>query len=551
MRRAVDVQLVVVSCALLLASACSVSSKDDTDASPRVESTTQGLIFEQSLAITDQYTLRPFTLERVLSQIIQTGNASGVTPTSLFNQWWDTQNPGPGLGMGPHCDDETTNGQPSLNGYPWDCPRGEGYQAHVDPFEDPRDPLYWPVGLFNRFDLAPSDGSHCGEYRIAFAMKPDHKMAKGQNFIIFEAVLPNPNPQEGIRGCYGVAKFWYELSNITDRRHRLELLLKFYFGGWEEYPPVVHVDHYGTKVGAEGYGCSTGQIRTNQFVGSDYWNLREFRLVNDCRCDTCGLIVAPSTTKDNPFGEDFDGNFTHQQASDLQSLVRGSIWSLGAGSIHDISWRVEDRFNTGESVIRPHGPTDYLHHFDQGGGSQFATDLQQDVANAFGGWLDERDIVTRAGTQSCAGCHELSNGARLDQRGWMTWPSSLGFFHVGDWPINGSFPLSDAMLNDFLPRRAELLLQYIESGGERAPTEGKCEIRVPEELHVDCDEERERHERAQEEERRKREEEGREWTEKDIARVKQFIVGKRSFEPIGLEKLKPRLLPSLGGSRTH
>lgn len=551
MRLAVDVQLVVVSCALLLVSACSVSSKDDTGAPPEVDSMAQGLIFEQSLAITDQLTLKPFTFERVLRQIIQTSGASAVTPTSLFNQWWDTQNPGPGLGMGPHCDDEVTNGYPSLNGYPWDCPRGEGYQAHVDPFADRRDPLYWPVGLFNRFDLAPADGSHCGEYRIAFAMRPGHRMAEGQNFIIFEAVLPNPRPDMGIRGCYGVAKFWYSLSYETDPYVRRELLEKFYFDGWEDYAPVVHVDHYGTQVGAEGYGCSTGQIRTNQFARSDYWNLREFRLVNDCRCDNCGLIVAPTTTKDNPFGEDFDGNFTHPQANDLQSLVRGSIWSLGAGSIHDISWRVEDRFNTGESVIRDHGPTDYPFHFDQGAGSQFETDLQQDVSNAFGGWLDARDIVTRAGTQSCAGCHELSNGRQLDQKGWMTWPHSLGFFHVGDWPINGSFPLSDAMLNEFLPRRAELLIRFIESGGERAPTEGECKVRVPEELEVRCDEERERLEKEKEAERKKQEEEGREFTEEDVLRVKQRIVGKRPFKAIGLEKLAPRRLPSLGGSRTH
>jgi hypothetical protein len=27
-----------------------------------------------------------------------------------------------------------------------------------------------PVALFNRFDLVPADGAHCGEYRIVCAM---------------------------------------------------------------------------------------------------------------------------------------------------------------------------------------------------------------------------------------------------------------------------------------------------------------------------------------------------------------------------------------------
>ena len=29
---------------------------------------------------------------------------------------------------------------------------------------------FFPVALFNRFDLAPEDGAHCGEYRIVYAM---------------------------------------------------------------------------------------------------------------------------------------------------------------------------------------------------------------------------------------------------------------------------------------------------------------------------------------------------------------------------------------------
>lgn len=533
MRRVVGVQLVVVSCAVLLASACGAPSNDETPAPGNVGAISQGLIFEQSLAITDMDTLKPFTLERVLGQIIQTSGVSGVTPVSLFNQWWDTQNPGPSLGRGPHCDDELTNGLPSLNGYPWECPRGEGYQAFINPFPvlGRGDALYWPIGLFNRFDLAPADGSHCGEYRIAFAMKPGHRLARGQNFLIFEAVLPNPRPEEGIRGCYDVAKFWYSLSHEPNPDVRREMLVKFYFHGWGEFAPVVHVDHYGTRLGADGYGCSTGQIRTNQFVDGD-WNLREFRMVKDCRCDRCGLIVAPTTTKDNPSGESFHGGSTEPRAGDLQNLVINSVGSLGSGGVNDISWVVPNKLNTGESVSVFGGPTDYLHHFMVGANThpQFKSDLHQQVMAMFGGALDSHDIVNRAATQSCAGCHELSNGVALDQNANVVWPFSLRFFHVGDFPINGSFPLSDAMHQEFLPRRAELLMKYLESGGESAPTEGRCKIEIPDELHVNCEEERERDPNPPEE------------------GPKKFI---RPFKAIGLEKLKPRLLPSIGGSRTH
>ena len=54
----------------------------------------------RSLAITDQPILANFTLARVLSQLIATSGVTGLSATTLFQQWWDTQNPGPGLGLG-------------------------------------------------------------------------------------------------------------------------------------------------------------------------------------------------------------------------------------------------------------------------------------------------------------------------------------------------------------------------------------------------------------------------------------------------------------------
>jgi hypothetical protein len=45
------------------------------------------------------------------------------------------------------------------------------------------------VGLFNRFDLAPFDGSHCGEYRIVYAKHSGIANSLARNMIIFEAAL--------------------------------------------------------------------------------------------------------------------------------------------------------------------------------------------------------------------------------------------------------------------------------------------------------------------------------------------------------------------------
>lgn len=90
----------------------------------------------RSLAVTEQTILSRFSLQRVLTQLATQSSVPGLTATALFQQWWDTQNPAPGLYPGPHCDDTVTPPIGStINGYPYLC-RGEaeGVQASCDPF---------------------------------------------------------------------------------------------------------------------------------------------------------------------------------------------------------------------------------------------------------------------------------------------------------------------------------------------------------------------------------------------------------------------------------
>lgn len=492
---------------------------------PATGSIQQGIVDpSRSLAVTDEVILKHFPFERVMEQLVATSGVAGANKHDLFWQWWDTQNMGPSLGMGPNCDDETTGGVPSLNGFPWECPRGEGYQIGVDPYSPPDNPLYIPIGLFNRFDLAPANGTHCGEYRIVYAMNPNSGDAQGRNFIIFEAVLPNPKPDLGIEGCMPVAQMWYDLTSINDPDHRREILEKFYFHGWDYFPPVVHAEHYGTHLGGDGYGCSTGQIRTNQFVGGE-WNLREFRLVKDCRCNNCFLLIVPTTVKDNPWGRLFDPTSGHALTPLLQSTVLGSVGSLGNGGVNDLRWSVDNKLNPGESIAAGGGPDDYLNFFLSGTPSSpfFFNDIDMQIGGIFGpGFYTPEEIVTRAQTQNCAGCHHTTNFANIGQG--FIWPNSIDFVHVMEFPSGGFFPISDALINEFLPKRAQLLEDFITSGGSSAPTDTKCRIPIPQELDVDC---------------------------RSKAAVR---VDLRSFKPSGLEQLvrKDRdRIRTLGGSRTH
>src|SRR5689334_19621888 len=140
----------------------------------------------RSLVITDPAILDGFDLQRVLQALIDRSGATSTTPLSLYQQWFDTQNPKPGMAVAdaPHCDDFLTNGKPSFNGFPRRCPTPEGILALSNPFAAHD---YTPIGITNRFDLTPADGSNCGQYRIVYA-KMDGGTPGRHVRIIFEPV---------------------------------------------------------------------------------------------------------------------------------------------------------------------------------------------------------------------------------------------------------------------------------------------------------------------------------------------------------------------------
>jgi len=70
--------------------------------------------------------------------------------------------------------------------------------------------------------------------------------------------------------------------------------------------------------------------------------------------------------------------------------------------------------------------------------------------------LTPRNVVDRATTQSCAGCHELSTGVPLG--GGFTWPSSNGFTQISE-----ARKLSPALAGagGFLENRKSVLIKFL------------------------------------------------------------------------------------------
>jgi hypothetical protein len=462
-----------------------------------IQSALSNIDMHRSLVVTEQPILAGFTFKRVMQQLVGQSGVPRLTALELWRQLWDTQNPKPGLGLGANCDtQQDAFGNPVINDYPYVCRTAfEGREVDVDPFTKPgKNPAeYIPIGLFNRFDLAPENGAHCGEHRIVFARRSGITEAANRNLLIFEFNLRNPRPAEGLGGCREIVQFWADLSTLNDLSARAKKLEGFYFGT-DAHGPVVHINNLGLN------SLGVGQIRTNSLMGfattsPKVWMMREFQLSTACSTAAARCLKAvPVTVKTNPFGPLFSSAVSSppRQAEFQQAFIETEVARLAASTLGGIDFKVADSFNTAQSVSSGSTENNYVSQLGTSGAFHAAI---QAKLTAIGSGLLPEHIAARAQALSCAGCHRLNARAKLDDPstpdpalnpdlgGGLTWPASLGFVHVAEnlTDTEGGvtrFRLSPALHKEFLPARKRVMDEYLDNrrtagGGPTDPIGGR------------------------------------------------------------------------------
>ncbi|WP_437730390.1 hypothetical protein [Sorangium sp. So ce1335] len=441
----------------------------------------------KSLIVTDTDIVSGFTLEGVLQRLVDHADVPGLTPELMFRQMFDTyRKASEGLALGPHCDDVVLPGFPatvdgifterfdgSINGFPVVCSRAVGQEADSTPFPaPPAESLYMATTLVNRFDLASPIGADCGEYRIVFARRGGNAQTNGgmRNFIIFESRLPNPNPSQGRQGCRPIVEFWQGLSDPgMSVQDRADALQGFYFDGLPGVPPVIDIDNF---------AADSGQIRVNDFLrpppfAQDDWSLREFKLSHQCTGEDCQLLAVPTHVDDNPSALLFDPASTDPRAASFQSwFVDNAVESLAsAGDIN--------RFDYPTLVPATYGAGEALLIVDQNnyrlalgtGPSTFRTGIQQKLT-AIGSPLTPDQLLARAQTISCSGCHlvkEDAAGGNIDVGLSSPVPANNFFFtHTSEVteaipgePGRTRFQISNLLTDEFLPYREQVMRDFL------------------------------------------------------------------------------------------
>ncbi|MGE3547385.1 MAG: hypothetical protein AB7L28_25890, partial [Kofleriaceae bacterium] len=114
---------------------------------------------------------------------------------------------------------------------------------------------------------------------------------------------------------------------------------------------------------------------------------------------------------------------------------------------------------------------DYGSHLEAGQETSpgFGNAVEQALVDTGHSTLTARNVADRATTQSCAGCHRLSDGVGLGDG--LSWPASpVRFVHVTEaggptevGPDGPRWAISAGLRDSFLPHRAVVLSSFLET----------------------------------------------------------------------------------------
>ncbi|MDN3922526.1 hypothetical protein [Roseateles violae] len=338
-----------------------------------------------------------------------------------------------------------------------------------------------PIGFFNRLDLAPADWSDCGEHRIVYSTKEN---APSKRFLlIFEAKLPNPQPERGLQGCQAVAAQWQKIGAATTPTERLALLKALYFQGLPGHAPVVHYLNYGGFL---------GQVRANLFVSNNPqanpWQLREFR-ITPIAAATLAFVSAP--VQSNPWAQFYSDNKPSSSAEEQQERVRfqEQFRATYMAALRHFDEKASptlppEMFNQGllNCIGAPIAARDNeFQSVSQGNednpatvaGAQFRASLPATWQAPAGGRSVSRDeILNRAGVITCGGCHQFSVDKQLGTLNGtaVTFPrpkadptGNFFFVHISEEkePASNRQVISNTLRDVFIPHRMRVLTSVL------------------------------------------------------------------------------------------
>jgi hypothetical protein len=244
-------------------------------------------------------------------------------------------------------------------------------------------------------------------------------------------------------------------------------LRNFYFNG-------LPANNVRAVIDSRNYAATTGQIRTNSNLDGP-WILKEFKIGVDN-----GLsVIKPVSVKSTPVAGLMGGPNQDSNVPALQPAFQTDFIANVGSLLKDFNsftlTVANDAHNNGQShsEFPISKENDFLSAFKNGSSPTFQESLKNKLT-ASGSTLTTDQVLNRATAMTCGGCHmpRFFGLTRPDAVGPnQAWPDSsvTGFTHVAERPIiNGSFPLSPALTNVFLPARLAIFNKFLDGAGATA-----------------------------------------------------------------------------------
>ncbi|MDQ3282611.1 MAG: hypothetical protein M3Q69_14515 [Acidobacteriota bacterium] len=306
-----------------------------------------------------------------------------------------------------------------------------------------------PLAIVNRFDLAPADYRSCGEYRLIFSRRTEDA---ARLHIAFEVPIANPRPADGKAGCAEVAAFWLQLARTDSDLRRREMLERFFFAGGQTFGPLLDAAPFERS----------GRIRTS-LVSTARPQFRQFEVRRNCVACVPELVPVPlDNTPDRAL---FAADTGDARAAAFRREFLGQVASLAIQDANRFFMTIDRRYSV--SSNERGAESNYRLPFRRAvrttTGQEFRREIAAELQRA-GSALTPEDIVARAETQNCVGCH----GGSGPVGGGIVFPKAFDSGeHIADPSVLQSPRLSAALVEVFIPYRIRALTQYARVTGLR------------------------------------------------------------------------------------
>jgi hypothetical protein len=249
-----------------------------------------------------------------------------------------------------------------------------------------------------------------------------------------------------------VATFWQQLAATPSGETRSRQLERFFFEGLPAVGPALDRRTFE----------QSGRIRTSA-ISIARPKFAQFEARHHCAPgQPCAVQLKRVSLDNTPDAELFDASSEDERAASFRNEFLREVQSLSPGDVNRYSMKTDRRYSVSDfERITP--AFNYRLPFQRSQRTEAGREFRKRIATQLaqmGSPLTPEDIINRAETQNCMGCH----GKPGPVGGNVTFPkASENGAHVIDESMNEPARLSTAEQDVFVPFRIAFLRQYVES----------------------------------------------------------------------------------------